>query len=108
MDEGICSASEYGALSQGVQEVFPSVKFRHLDIGVAYRSNSVGITTGAPRDAILLNTNQPVVWETVLSPQDYREKQPYLRLINLPVNELCNTVLVIKLEFDRSPDELVL
>ena len=64
--------------------------------------------TTAPRDAILLNTNQPVAWETVLSPQDYREKQPYLRLINLPVNELCNTVLVIKLEFDRSPDELVL
>ena len=63
--------------------------------------------TTAPKKAVLQNTGQPVEYETVLAPWDHREKQNFLRLINLPVNELCNTVLVIKLEFDRPPNELI-
>ena len=35
------------------------------------------------------------------------DRKAYLRLINLPTNEMCNTVLIIKLEFDRSPGELI-
>ncbi|OPZ02033.1 MAG: hypothetical protein BWZ09_02607 [Alphaproteobacteria bacterium ADurb.BinA305] len=32
------------------------------------------------------------------------EQKAYLRLRNLPVNEMSNTVLVVKLEFDRLPE----
>ena len=32
---------------------------------------------------------------------DHQERKAYLRLMHLPANELANTVLVVKLEFDR-------
>jgi hypothetical protein len=36
-----------------------------------------------------------------------KQEKAYLNLINLPVNELCNTVPVIKLEFDRPLSEII-
>ncbi len=36
-------------------------------------------------------------------PSDHAEQKAYLRLYNLPVNELANTVPIIKLEFDTLP-----
>ncbi len=39
-----------------------------------------------------------------LVPTNHIEHKPYLRLRNLPVNDLANTVLVVKLEFDRAAD----
>jgi alpha-L-fucosidase len=51
-----------------------------------------------PKSAILLNTGQPIECIVNRSPQD---KEPFLRLRNLPVNNLSNTVLVAKLEFDK-------
>jgi len=63
--------------------------------------------TVAPRSAILLNTGQKLAFELELAPQDHLEQQSYLRIINLPTNELFNSVLVIKLEFDRPPEEYV-
>jgi alpha-L-fucosidase len=63
--------------------------------------------TNAPKTAMLLNTSQKVKFELELAPQDHLAKISYLRLISLPTNEMCNTVLIIKLEFDRPPGELV-
>jgi len=63
--------------------------------------------TVAPRTATLLNTGEKVEFELEFAPQDYMVQKSYLRLINLPTNEMCNTVLVIKLEFDRPPEECV-
>lgn len=63
--------------------------------------------TVAPQSAILLNTGQKLAFELELAPQDHLEQQSYLRIINLPTNELFNSVLVIKLEFDRPPEEYV-
>jgi len=57
----------------------------------------------APRRATLLNSGQPVDCVVDLAPSDHAEQKPYLRLRKLPVNELANTVLVVKLEFDRLP-----
>lgn len=57
----------------------------------------------APRRAVLLNDGRPVEYAVDMAPSDHAEQQAYLRLIRLPVNELCNTVLVVKLEFDSSP-----
>ena len=37
-------------------------------------------------------------------PSDHIEHKPYLRIRNLPVNEMANTVLVVKLEFDKLPE----
>jgi len=56
----------------------------------------------APRKATLLNDGRPVEWDVSLLPSEHMGQKPYLRLKNLPVNELTNTVLVVKLEFDRS------
>lgn len=57
----------------------------------------------APQRALLLNDGRPVEWIVDIAPSDHAEQQAYLRLIRLPVNELCNTVLVVKLEFDSLP-----
>jgi alpha-L-fucosidase len=57
--------------------------------------------TQAPRKATLLNTGQPVECSLDLVPSEHVEQGHYLRLRKLPVNEMANTVLVVKLEFDR-------
>lgn len=60
----------------------------------------------APLKAILLNDGREVDFVVRFSPSDHREQKACLNLVNLPVNELCNTVLVIRLEFDRPLNEL--
>ncbi len=54
----------------------------------------------APRKATLLNTGTPVEWSLDLVPSEHVEQGRYLRLRKLPANELTNTVMVVKLEFD--------
>jgi alpha-L-fucosidase len=61
----------------------------------------------APKRATLLNTGRPVDFVVNLTPADHQERKACLRLMHLPVNELANTVLVVKLEFDRPLKELV-
>ena len=60
-----------------------------------------------PKKATLLNTGESVEFTVDLVPTNHVEHKPYLRLQNLPVNELINTVLVVKLEFDEAPEETV-
>jgi alpha-L-fucosidase len=60
----------------------------------------------APRRATLLNTGQPVAFSLDMTPSDHVEHKAYLRLRGLPVNELANTVMVVKLEFDQLPDPI--
>ena len=59
--------------------------------------------TTMPRSATLLNTGQPIDVAVDMAPSDHVEQKAYLRLAGLPVNELANTVLVAKLEFDELP-----
>ncbi len=54
-----------------------------------------------PAKATLLNTGQELETSVDMLPWYYAEK-PYLRIRQLPVNELTETVMVIKLEFDDS------
>ncbi len=58
----------------------------------------------APRKATLLNTGDPVPFTVELFPSDHIEHKPYLRLKHLPTNTMADTVLVVKLEFDKLPD----
>jgi alpha-L-fucosidase len=60
-----------------------------------------------PTKATLLNNGKPVDCAVNLCPSDHATQQPYLRLRNLPANELANTVLIAKLEFDRPLEEIV-
>ncbi len=62
--------------------------------------------TVAPQKATLLNTGKKVDVSVNLCPSDHATQQPYLRLRNLPVDEMCNSVMVVKLEFDRPLNEI--
>lgn len=57
--------------------------------------------TQLPKRATLLNDGRRVECRVDLLPTDHAEQRAYLRLCRLPVNELANTVMVVKLEFDR-------
>src|SRR5690242_14562680 len=53
-----------------------------------------------PKRATLLNNGQPVECAVELVPSEHVVHKPCLRLRNLPVNEMANTVLIVKLEFE--------
>jgi alpha-L-fucosidase len=56
-----------------------------------------------PRRATLLNTGRPVRCVVDMAPSDHAEQAAYLRVVELPANEMSNTVMVIKLEFEGEP-----
>ena len=60
-----------------------------------------------PNKAILLNDGRELDFIVRFNPSDHTEGKAYLNLINLPVNEFCDSVLVIKLDFNCPVDELV-
>lgn len=57
--------------------------------------------TELPRRATLLNTGAPVETCVTRLPQFFRRDKNFLRLRNLPLNELANEVAVVRLDFDR-------
>lgn len=57
-----------------------------------------------PLRATLLNTGKQLVCSTDLTPRDHVEQKSFLRVRGIPVNELANSVPVIKLEFDKLPE----
>ncbi len=61
-----------------------------------------------PVRATLLNDGTPIDCLVNVCPSDHASQQPFLRLRNLPVNEMANTVLVARLDFDRPLDQIVL
>ena len=46
----------------------------------------------------------PIGWAMDMAPSDHIEHVGYLRITGLPANEMSNTVLVVKLEFDSLPE----
>lgn len=80
------------------------VHLNKLPIGEGVKLKPI---TVAPEKATLLNTGKKVDFVVNLSPSDHATQQPYLRLRNLPVNEMADTVLVVKLEFDRPLEEIL-
>jgi alpha-L-fucosidase len=59
-----------------------------------------------PSKTTLLNNGKTIDCAVNLCPSDHASQQPYLRLRNLPVNEMANTVLIAKLEFDRPLEQI--
>jgi alpha-L-fucosidase len=75
------------------------VHFNRVLTGNGFKLKPIDVM---PEKALLLNTNKRVDCVVDLSPSDHLEQKKYLRLRNLPANELANSVLVVKLEFKSS------
>jgi alpha-L-fucosidase len=79
------------------------VHLNNLPVGNGIKLKPI---TVAPQKATLLNTGEMVDFSVNLCPSDHASQQPYLRLRNLPVDEMSNSVMVVKLEFDRPMNEI--
>jgi alpha-L-fucosidase len=80
------------------------IHLNRLPVGNGMKLKPISI---APLKATLLNTGNPVDMAVNLCPSDHAEQQPYLRLRNLPVDEFANSVMVVKLEFDRPTEQII-
>ena len=74
----------------------------HFNKGLAGNGFKLKPINVMPEKATLLNTNRPVDCVVDFSPSDQLEPKSYLRLRNLPANEMADQVLVVKLEFKKS------
>jgi alpha-L-fucosidase len=79
------------------------IHLNQLPVGNGVKLKPINV---APVKATLLNTGENMDFSVNLCPSDHTTQQPYLRLRNLPVNENCNTVMVVKLEFDRPLEDI--
>ncbi|MCR8631620.1 alpha-L-fucosidase [Paenibacillus radicis (ex Xue et al. 2023)] len=70
------------------------------------QSNSIVLKplNKVPNKATLLNDGRELEATVDMIPWAWRER-PYLRIRNLPVNELTDTVMILKLEFDEAVSE---
>jgi len=99
--DGVTPASHLTANRNVLLTQRASTIYVHLHkdpVGAAVKLNPM---TVAPKRATLLNTGGPVEFALDMAPSDHLEQKGYLRLHNLPVNEMANSVMVVKLEFDR-------
>jgi alpha-L-fucosidase len=55
-----------------------------------------------PEKAVLLNNGREIECVVDLSPGDHIEQKKYLRLRNLPANDLANGIMVAKLVFKNA------
>ena len=110
----------YHAVKESFEGVTPaSYLTRNKDVLLTRKENTIYVhlvndprTSGVkldpigtrPKSATLLNTGEAVDFTVDLVPTNHVEHIPYLRLRNLPANDLVNTVMVVRLEFDRAPD----
>jgi len=74
----------------------------HFNSGLNKDGFSLKPINKLPVNAIILNNEKPVTCVLTNIPGDYPDKTPYLRLHDLPVNELSDTMPVVKLEFDSA------
>ena len=81
------------------------IHLNKLPVGNGLKLKPINIL---PIKATLLNTGKPIDCVVNLCPSDHATQQPYLRLRNLPANEMSNTVLVARLEFDRPLEQIIL
>lgn len=100
LDSELVSSSDV-LVTKREQTVY--IHLNKLPVGSGLKLNPINVM---PTNAVLLNTGKPIECVVNLCPGDHVSQQPYLRLRNLPVNEMANTVLVARLEFDRPLDEI--
>ncbi len=76
----------------------------HLLLDPTTEAVELSPITQLPRRATLLNDGREIPCSIALVPANHAEGKGFLRLRNLPVNEMANTVLIVKLEFDGLPN----
>ena len=111
VDESFTNTTPVNTLFQ-----IPGILATNLDKTVYVHINRTPVGNGiklkpinvAPVKATLLNTGKKVDYEVNLCPSDHATQQEYLRLRNLPLKEMADTVMVVKLEFDRSLSEITI
>jgi hypothetical protein len=59
--------------------------------------------TVLPQEATLLNTGERLTTSIDMLPSLSEEGKGYLRICKIPANRLANTVMVIRLDFDKLP-----
>jgi alpha-L-fucosidase len=121
-DESLGILERLGEWYKSVEESFNNVEaapqlINNRDVLVTCRDKTVyihfnkGLTGNGfklkpfnvlPEKAILLNNSRSVECVVDLSPSDHIEQKKYLRLRNLPANELSNSIMVVKLVFNNS------
>ena len=70
-----------------VRRIVPDIRSKQLDTSRQFYVDVLGLEVAMD-----------------MAPSDHIEHKGYLRLRNLPVNQMANTVLVVKLEFDKLPE----
>ncbi len=109
----------YHAVRESLVDVEPASQLtRNRDVLLTRRENTLYVhfhkdlvqsavklppLSTMPRRATLLNDGRQLPCEVALLPSECPDPKPCLRVYNLPVNELSNTALVVKLEFDELP-----
>jgi alpha-L-fucosidase len=78
----------------------------HLNTPPGYSSVKLKPLATLPFRATLLNTGTPVSCVVDMPPSEHEGQHLCLRLTNLPVNELSNTVMIVKLEFEHLPEDV--
>lgn len=73
--------------------------YLHFNRGLTGKGFKLKPLDVLPSKSILLNNNKRVECAVDLLPGDHHEQKKFLRLKNLPVNEMTDTVMVVKLEF---------
>jgi len=104
--ENVKLASEFVENPGILSTTRENVLYLHLNkqqIGNGIKLKPINVK---PIKATLLNSGEQVDCAVNLCPSDHSTQQPYLRVRNLPCNEMADTVMVIKLEFDRSLDQI--
>lgn len=74
----------------------------HFNKGLTGNGFKVKPLDVMPVKATLLNNNRRIECVVDMSPGDHIEQKKYLRLRNLPVNEMANSVQVVKLDFKNT------
>ncbi|MCF6177711.1 MAG: alpha-L-fucosidase [Victivallaceae bacterium] len=74
----------------------------HLSKVPSHSSISLKPLNRLPAEATLLNNGQKIKAVLDIPPREHKDKEQYLRLQELPLNEFSNETLVIKLKFDHT------
>ncbi len=80
----------------------------HLSRGITGNVIKLKPIGSMPLRAVLLNDGKTVECAVNMCPSDHLDQKGYLRLRNLPANELSGSVMVVRLDFDRPVRDLAL
>ncbi|MDR2038845.1 MAG: alpha-L-fucosidase [Bacteroidales bacterium] len=111
----------YRSVKESLEDVQPASQYTaNRNIMLTQRNNTVYVHLNKdqqgnsvklpplkkrPVKATLLNDGRRIETIVNLTPTDHVSQQPVLRLRDLPANEMANTVMVVKLDFDTLPWE---